>query len=203
MKNIYWILICLLLISCSSTNIEKEVLRDFINYKNSNNLVPYKIMQNAISKIQALERYEKAYMYRDAPFGDAPLTFSDPKRAVVYGPRPYVWPIDSLEIINLKKTIKEDTIPGLWRDEDFKKSNYVIIKMDTLNYRINIKKYKGSSGIFLSKPIISANKDYALIASKTSIALEYRYGIPDVFLLKKENDKWVVKNNYSWLFMYE
>ena len=198
MKNIYLTLICLLLISCSSTNIEKEVLRDFINYNNSNNLVPYKIMQNAIPKIQALERYEKAYVYRNTP-----LNIFDPKRAVVYGPRPYVWPIDSLEIINLKKTIKEDTIPVQWRDEDFIKSNYVIIKMDTLNYRINIKKYKGNSGLFISKPIISANKDYALIASKTSIALEYRYGIPDVFLLKKENDKWVVKNNYSWLFIYE
>ena len=155
-------------------------------------------MQNAIPKIQALERYEKAYVYRNTP-----LNIFDPKRAVVYGPRPYVWPIDSLEIINLKKTIKEDTIPVQWRDEDFIKSNYVIIKMDTLNYRINIKKYKGNSGLFISKPIISANKDYALIASKTSIALEYRYGIPDVFLLKKENDKWVVKNNYSWLFIYE
>ncbi len=80
MKNIYLILICLLLISCSSTNIEKEVLRDFINYNNSNNLVPYKIMQNAIPKIQALERYEKAYVYRNTP-----LNIFDPKRAVVYG----------------------------------------------------------------------------------------------------------------------
>jgi hypothetical protein len=198
MKNIYWILICLLLISCSSTNIEKEVVRDFINYKCINNLVPYKIMQNSIPKIKALERYEKAYMYRNTP-----LNVFDPKRAEVNGRRPYAWPIDSLEINNLKKTIKEDTIPAQWRDEDFIKSNYVIIKMDTLNYRINIKKYKGSSGLFISKPIISANKDYALIASKTSIALEYRYGIPDVFLLKRENKKWVVKNNYSWLFIYE
>ena len=201
MKNIYLILICLLLISCSSTNIKKEVLRDFMQSDYVLSWNPKIIFQEAIITNKSLIRYETAFLDRNKS-----LSGEDPRRARPTGKPANPWPIDSLEIINMKNTIKNDTIPYLWSNKDFIEGKYDFFITEKLRNNPSYRdKYDGQRAFLLSKPIISSDKNYALISFSIAFS-EYVYrggGIPKVFLLKKENKKWVVENSYDWEFIYE
>jgi len=203
MKKTIILIFSLFLISCSSTNIEKEVIHDFMNSDYVHGWNPRIIFQNAIPKYKALERYDKAYFYRDLPLS----VFDDPKRAEVRGGSPpFVWPIDSLEIIKIKNTIKNDTITYSWSNKDFKKNKYDFFIFEKLrNNNDYYKKYNGQRAFLLSKPIINSSKDFALICFSIAFS-EYMYregGTPNVILLQKEKDKWIIKYFYDWVYIIE
>ena len=160
MKNYIYCLFSLLFVSCASRSVENQVINDFIkeqaDSKNYYNIV----VKEAPSRILPLEFYEKAYEDRN-------ITLEHKIRIMPTGRRPYIWPIDTLEIKTLKEKHKNDTIPYYWKKKDFIRKNFagkdfMILKF---NERLpNIPKFRNYStgdGLIISIPIVSNNK-YAL-----------------------------------------
>ncbi|WP_016988925.1 hypothetical protein [Flavobacterium sp. ACAM 123] len=106
MKNIIYLIFSVLLLSCSSSKIEKQVLNDFINEQFVKTPYIRVVVKQPISRMLPLEFYEKAYQDRNIRLGDMIRIRPDSNP-------PFEWPIDTLEIKKLKEKYKNDTVNEL------------------------------------------------------------------------------------------
>lgn len=192
MKKTYLILIIFLLFSCASNNIEKQVINDFI--KEQYILDPYikVVLDEANSRIQPLEYYEKAYQDRNIRLGDY-------IRVQPNGYPPYIWPIDTIEIKQLKEKYKNDTITYYWKKKDFHKAKFKIVNIqEVLSTKSSInKKYFSSAGLTFSKPIITTNSKHALLFYSTfNVGLGGTSGKHEAILMEKIDGKWKTIKTY-------
>ena len=196
MKNYIYCLFSLLFISCASRSIENQVINDFIkeqaNSRNYYNIV----VEEAPSRILPLENYEKAYQDRD-------IDFEDKIRIIPSGRRPYIWPIDTVEIKTLKEKYKNDTITYHWKKKDFIRKNFAgkDFKLLKTNERIvpntpDFRKYGAGAGFIVSKPIVSNNK-YALFYYSSYNTFGSTGESPKAILMEKVNGKWKTIKTYS------
>ena len=100
-----------LLISCSSTKVEKEIINDFLKKEFITDKYIHVLVEEAIPRTKALQYYENAYNDRNLYVGEI--------RFAPNNPPPYKWEIDSIEIINLKQKYKNDTLIYHWKKSDF------------------------------------------------------------------------------------
>lgn len=195
MKNYIYCLFSLLVISCSSRSVENQVINDFIkeqaDLRNYYNIV----IEKASSRILPLEYYEKAYEDRN-------ITLEDKIRIKPNGHRPYIWPIDTLEIKTLKEKYKNDTIPYYWKKKDFIRKNFSDndFKILKVNERIvpntpDYKKYGAGEGFIVSKPIVSNNK-YALFYYSSYNTIGSTGDSPKAILMEKVDRKWKTIQTY-------
>nr|WP_315225043.1 hypothetical protein [uncultured Flavobacterium sp.] len=194
MKNYIYYLFSLLFISCVSRSIENEVINDFI--KEQANLRNYYriVVKEAPSRILPLEDYEKAYQDRN-------IHLEDRIRIIPNGRRPYIWPIDTLEIKNLKEKYKNDTITYHWKKKDFNRKNFagkdfMILKInERLPYIPEFSKYNLGYGLLISKPIVSNNK-YALFYYSSYTIGGNTGESPKVILMENTDGKWKTIKTY-------
>ncbi len=195
MKNYIYCLFSLLFISCASQSVEKKVINDFIkeqaDLKNYYNIV----VEEAPSRILALEYYEKAYQDRNISLATHLV------RIKPNGHGPYIWPIDSIEIINLKNKYKMDTVVYHWNKKDFSRKNFAHKDFTILNIKEDLvtsefSKYAAGEGLMISKPIVSNNK-YALFFYSPYIIGGHTGESPRTILMEKVNGKWKTVKTYS------
>lgn len=187
MKNIIYFSICLLFISCSSSkNIEIQVVNDFIkeesNLKHSYNI----LIKNASPSITSLEYYEQAFLDKDKPIDYHKV------RIEPFGKRPYLWPIDRVEINSLKEKHKNDTITYQWKRKDFVKTKLKIIEKKEIKSAITAFyrkiEYLGNA-IEISKPIVTTNEKFALL-HYISYTFSLNEGKSTVILMENINGRW-------------
>jgi hypothetical protein len=187
MKNIIYFSFCLLFISCSvSRNIELKVVNDFI--KEEFNLEQsYKVLvKEASSRNLPLEYYERAFLDKDS--------LIDPHKVRIepLGKRPYLWPIDAVEIKLLKERNKNDTITYQWKRKDFVEKKFRIIEKKKIKSP-SIAYYKNTEYIMsiikISKPIVTSNGKFALL-HYTYYAFSLNEGNSTVILMENVNGRW-------------
>jgi hypothetical protein len=195
MKNYIYSLFILLFISCASRNVENQVINDFIKEQADLRYYYNIVVKEAPSRILPLEYYEKAYQDRNIDLATHLV------RIKPNGYSPYIWPIDTLEIKNLKEKYKNDTITYYWKKKDFVRKNFagknfIILK---INERLpNISKYRnyaGGNGLIISKPIVSNNK-YALFYYSFYTIGGHTGGVPKAILMENVAGKWKTIKTY-------
>ncbi|CAM3636928.1 hypothetical protein [Flavobacterium chungbukense] len=186
MKNVAVLILGVLICSCSSSQLEKQIINDFLDKEFLTDKHVSVLVEEAIPKIKALEYYEKAYSERNLYFGEI--------RFAPLGPPPYKWEIDSVEINLLKKKYKNDTLVYYWKTSDFKNPKFQIYPYQILR-RPDCPKV-GSNGIYLSKPLISLDEKYAFLFYRP-FAVGFGGGDERAVLLKKINGKWEEQNSYT------
>jgi hypothetical protein len=193
MKIKIYLTCCILLLSCSSSKIEKNVLRDFLEDQLKKSPDIKVVMKEPLESLVSLEYYEKAYQDRNIRLGDMIRVRPETNP-------PFVWQIDSLEIIKLKEKYKNDTIKQLWRKSDFQESK---LKLTTAKMIKNIKshlseRYLGYEGIEISKPLITSEEKFVLLFFKTFTLDKYStHPMEKAVLMEKINGKWMIKETYS------
>lgn len=187
MKKYFLLISSLILLSCSSEKIEKEIINTLldksIKKENINNSF---LVEESVSKIKALEYYKIAFSDRNK---------ENNYRRIIANNNYNIWPIDSLEINQLKKEIMcaSDTLTKKWKSENINNNEFKIIKYNLIKESIK----NGSSSlnieaIKLSKPLLDKSKRNALIFYSS-----FGYFIggetqDKVFLLQKVNNKWEI-----------
>ena len=197
MKNYIYCLFSLLFISCASQSLENKVINDFIKeqaaLKNYYNIV----IEEAPSRILALEYYEKAYQDRNISL------VTHLVRIKPNGHGPYIWPLDSIEITNLKNKYKMDTVVYHWKKKDFSRKNFADKNFTILKIKECLvpntpafRKYGIGDGLMVSKPIVSNNK-YALFFYSSYIIGGHTGDVPKTIFMEKVNGKWKTIKTYS------
>lgn len=182
----YLILLSLSIASCSTINIKEQIVKDFIKekiLKNNQNITNSFLIEETGSNNKILDFYKMAYYDRALPIHERRFAFS---------PQNFTnWPMDSTEVNTLVDSVKKDSLPHYWNRKKFKSFDLPIIKKDSLLLKVkNDVLPISATGYIISEPILNLNKKYALI--KYSSVL-YVGGISDqIYLLKKENNKWTV-----------
>lgn len=195
--NTMKITICLissiLLISCSTSKIEKNVLNDFL--KNQLTKSPYikVVVKEPLQTLLSLECYEKAYQDRNIRLGDM-------IRIRPESNPPFIWPIDSSGIIKLKEKYKKDTISPWWHKNDFQGSKLKLANGKAIRdfkSRLSLR-YFGDEGITFSKPIITADKKFALLFFKTFTLGKYStHPMQKAILMENKEGSWRIKEIYD------
>ena len=197
MKNYICCLFSLLFISCASLNVENQVINDFIKEQARLKIYYNIVIAEAPSPMLPLEYYEKAYQDRNIDLATHLV------RIMPNGHRPYFWPIDSVEILNLKNKYKNDATFYMWKKKNFIKKNFASnnFKIFKINERIvpntsDFRKYAAGDGLIISKPIISNNK-YALFYYSSYVMGGHTGGNPEAILMKNINGQWKTIQTYS------
>lgn len=183
MKKAIILIIGILFISCSSTQVEKKVIDDFLKNeprtKNTDVLV-----EEAYPRTKALQYYENAYKERNLYEGEI--------RFAPNGYPPYKWEIDTVETNQLKKKYQNDNLIYHWKKGDFANQKLVIIPDKSIMKPEN-RKY--NYGIYLSRPLITKDKKYAFLFY-VSFAVGSGGSDEKAVLLKKVNGTWIELNFY-------
>ena len=193
MKIRIYLICCMLLLSCSASKIEEQVLNDFL--KNQFVKTPYfkVVVDKPIKRIISLEYYEKAYQDRNIRLGDMIRIRPDSNP-------PFVWCIDTVEVRKLKENYKNDTISRLWRQRNFDKLQFKLA--DSKNIK-SIKsylseKYSGSEAIEISRPLITTDKKHAFLFFRTfTVGISFGHSIQKAILMKNVDGKWKTIETYS------
>jgi hypothetical protein len=190
MKKIIYTLLTLTLLSCSSTNIERQILSDFLEVEYKKFPSTNVILDKAYPRTKSLDYYIMAYEDRNIRMGD--WIRISPK-----GYPPYNWPIDITVAKELKSKYKGDTT-YYWKKKDFYKPKFKIISRYELfnrNSSFN-KKFFDGHGFAFSKPIVSSNHKYAfLFYSDFSVGL-VDTGRVEAVLMENINGKWKIIASY-------
>lgn len=186
MKKIIPLILCALFASCSSSKIEKQIINDFLKKEFITDKYISVLVEEAIPKTKALQYYENAYNDRNLYEGEI--------RFAPNGYPPYRWEIDSIEIINLKQKYKNDSLLYKWKNSDLIKHKLKIVPYKTIKKRGSHE--LGGYGIYLSKPLITADKKHAFLFYK-SFAVEIGFSTEKAVLLKKTNGHWVEVHYYN------
>ena len=113
MKNyLLFSLVGFLLISCSTTKLENEIIENFLNEKHKNDTEKVFLINKALSKKSALSIYEYAYNRRDLTY-----YLSHPLKDKNN------WLLNTTTLIRLKKLYNKDTITYYWKKTDFENLN--------------------------------------------------------------------------------
>jgi hypothetical protein len=193
MKYYIYCILCLSLVSCASKNYEKQVINDFIKEETAEKYYYNVLVEEAFQRMLPLENYEKAYLDRNIP-----LETHKVRIIPFYGRRTSQWPIESLEISNLKEKYSKDTITYHWKKKDFIRPQFKIFKKIELLYTDSPirQKYAIGEALFLSKPIITSDKKYSLFF-KFSCAVGFMYGEGSkTVLMENVNGTWKIINTY-------
>ncbi len=172
------------LFSCSSTNIEKQILNDFLNKEFITDKHISILVEEAIPITKALDFYENAYKDRNLvkTLGFSPI-----------GSPPFTWEVDSIDVAILKQKYKNDTLVYHWKSSDLIDHKLKIFPYKTLKKRGS--RELGEYGIYLSKPIITSNEKYAFIFYR-SFAVEVGFSSEKAVLLKKVDGTWQIQYYY-------
>lgn len=178
----------ILLASCSSIKIEEQIVQDFVrekDLKNSPNTSPTFLIEESDSIEKSLHYYEMAYLDKNISL--------EKKRVDVLPSNFNSWPIDINEVNKLN--YKNNNLSYSWSSKKFNSLGIPIIKRKDLEDKIAKQNLPlTSSGTIISKPIVTANKKYALfyyysLLSMSSISKK-------VCLVEKVNNKWVIKAEF-------
>lgn len=173
-----------LLISCSSTKVEKEIINDFLKKEFITDKYIHVLVEEAIPRTKALQYYENAYNDRNLYVGEI--------RFAPNNPPPYKWEIDSIEIINLKQKYKNDTLIYHWKKSDFIKPKFIFLNYDKLRRPEN---QNYNYGMYLSKPLITSDKKHAFLFYRS---FAFGSGSSEkAVLLKKVDGNWVELYHYN------
>lgn len=195
-RNYLCFLFSLLLISCASRSVEKRVINDFIKEQSILKKYYNIVIEEAPSRILALEYYEKAYQ-------DRSINLAAHLRIKPNGHGSYVWPIDSIEIEMLKNKYKRDSLVYRWKKKDFIKKNFSNkdFRILKINERLipntsEFRKYVFGDGLIISKPIVSNNK-YALFLYSPYVVGGHTGESAKTILMENVNGKWKTIETYS------
>jgi hypothetical protein len=193
MKYYIYCILCLSLISCASRNYEKQVIRDFIKEETAGKYYYSVLVEEAFPRMLPLENYEKAFLDRKIPLETHKV------RMVPFNNRHSPqWPIDSLEISNLKEKYSKDTITYHWKKKDFIRPQFKIFKKKEILFTNSAirQKYNLRNALLISKPIISSDKKFALFF-KSSYIVGFFYGQESkTVLMENVNGTWKTINTY-------
>ncbi|WP_147440528.1 hypothetical protein [Flavobacterium weaverense] len=193
MKNIIYLIFSILLLSCSSSKIEKQVLNDFMNEQFIENFSFRVVIKQPISRILPLEFYEKAYDDRNIRLGDM-------IRIRPESNPPFVWPVDTIEIKNLIEKYKNDSTNKLWIKRDFHRPKFELTDSKTMqaNRSSLLEKYFGDNALEISKPIVTTNKKYAFLFFRIfNVGIYFGHTTYSVILMENKNNKWKTIETYS------
>jgi hypothetical protein len=193
MKYYIYCILCLSLVSCASRNYEKQVINDFIKEETAEKYYYSVLMEEAFPRMLPLENYEKAFLDRKIP-----LETHKVRMVPFNNRRSPQWPIDSLEISNLKEKYAKDTITYHWKKKDFIRPQFKIFKKKELLYTDSPirQKYAIGNALLISKPIITSDKKYALFFfSSYIVGFGYGEGSKTV-LMENINGTWKTINTY-------
>ncbi len=207
MKNIFYILLCLLLFSCKTqkeslqnfentillskqnnlTEVEKDIVNDFLNIElKKDRYINYKdyqyvIIEEVLKKTKPLADYEFNFKYKKS-----------------WGKTINNWILDSLQIQKIKTNLQSEN-QFYWKESDFKNTKVSLLKNEELRTIINTGAYIKLPHrliIFLSKPLIIDNN---------SAFLSFDIGNGDLgnnaikhftVLMKKINNTWKQEEFY-------
>ena len=191
MRKIIYLVISTLLLSCSSMNVEKQILRDFTDEQNKNGRTIKEIVDKSYPRTKSLDYYIMAYEDRNIRMGDW-------IRVTPNGYPPYNWPIDITVVKELKSKYKND-ITYYWKKKDFYRPKFKIIsEYESRTSRNPIfEKYLFSSGLYISKPVVTLDNKYAFIFySDFSVGTGGTAGRYEAALLENVNGKWKIIATY-------
>lgn len=193
MKTLISLICSILLISCSTSKMEKNVVNELL--KNQLIKSPYikVVMKEPLQTLVSLEYYEKAYQDKNIRLGDM-------IRIRPESNPPFTWPIDSLEIKKLKEKYKKDTISQLWKKNNFHGSKLKLANArDIKNFKSHLsKRYFGDEGIAISKPIMTSDKEFVLIFYKTFTLGKYSNNPRQkAILMQNKEGSWRIKEIYD------
>lgn len=157
MKIIFYLVFGLLISSCSSSKLEKQILNDFIKDQNKNGRTIKVIVDKSYPRTKSLDYYVMAYEDRNIRMGDlirvAPNSYP-----------PNNFPIDIKVVKELKSKYKNDTT-YYWKKKDFYRLKFKIISEYESRTSKNpiFEKYLFSSGLYISKPVVTLDNKYAFI----------------------------------------
>lgn len=185
MRNIIILIIGILFISCSSTQVKKKVIDDFLSNQSQMKNVDI-LIEEAEPITKALQYYENAYNQRNLNDGEI--------RFAPNGPPPYKWEIDSAEIGILKRKHQNDALVYHWKKGDFVNPKFKIIPYQIIRKRESSQEY--NYGFYLSRPLITRDKKHAFLFFG---GFAVGGGEPEerAVLLKKINNKWIVLYYYN------
>jgi hypothetical protein len=188
MKNyLLFSLVGFLLISCSTTKLENEIIENFLNEKHKNDTEKVFLINKALSKKSALSIYEYAYNRRDLTY-----YLSHPLKDKNN------WLLNTTTLIRLKKLYNKDTITYYWKKTDFENLNVPIMEypMNFTDSEVTEHLQGSSKGYIISRPVLFSNNKNALLCfSSYSIILGGSSG-RQIYILKKIKGKWIVEYEY-------
>lgn len=193
MKTIISLICSILLISCSTSKMEKNVVNELLKNQLIKSSYIKVLMKEPLQTLVSLEYYEKAYQDKNIRLGEM-------IRIRPESNPPFTWSIDSLEIIKLKEKHKNDTISQLWRKNNFRKSKLKLANAKSINnFKSHLsKRYFGEEGIAISKPIITSDKQFVLIFFKTFTVGKYSsHPIQKAILMQNKEGSWRIKETYD------
>jgi hypothetical protein len=193
MKQIIYLTFSLLILSCTSSKIEKKVLNDFISEKFRKPQGISILVKQPINRTLPLCFYEKAYQDRNIRLGEK-IRIRPNSNA------PFEWPIDTLEIKKLKTIYKNETSGQLWKKKDFKRSKFELADAKNISEKGSVifEKHFGNKLLEISKPIITTNNKYAFLFFRTSyVGIYFGHTIQGAVLLKSVNGDWKTIETYS------
>lgn len=193
MKKIIYLTLILLLLSCTSSKIEKRVLNSFISEKFSNTQDISVLGKQPINRTLPLYFYEKAYQDKDIRLGEK-------IRIRANSNPPFEWPVSIIEIEKLKEKYTNDTVNQLWKKKDFERLKFDLA--DTKNINIQgtalFAKHFGNKLLEISRPIITTNNKYAFLFFRTfNIGIYFGHTTQGAVLMKNVNGDWKTMETYS------
>lgn len=178
----------ILLASCSSIKIEEQIVQDFVrekDLKNSSNTSPTFLIEESDSIEKSLHYYEMAYLDKNISL--------EKKRVDVLPSNFNSWHIDINEVNKLN--YKNNNLSYSWSSKKFNSLGIPIIKRKDLEDKIAKQNLPlTSSGTIISKPIVTANKKYALFYYYSFLPMSSIS--KKVCLVEKVNNKWVIKAEF-------
>ena len=193
MKKIIYLTLSLLLLSCSSSKIEKKVLNNFITEKFSNTQEISVLVKQPISRMISLHFYEKAYQDKDIRLGEK-------IRIRPNSNPPFEWLVDTLEIEKLKEKYTNDTVNQLWKKRDFRRLKFELADTKSINKKGSalFEKHFGTKFIEISRPIITTDNKYAFLFFRTSnVGIYFGHTTQAAVLMKNVNGDWKTMESYS------
>ncbi len=174
---------------------EINIVSDFLDaelatdrYKNYRNL-EIVVIEESLKKTQAIEAYE--YTYKDwNAFGEKGTLEENERLGFI---------LDTLEIKTLKnKHLKDENF--YWKITDFKSYKVSIMKNETLRNIINSGEYiklPEKLILYISRPLMIDENKSLISFNIGSSELGYRSMNHYTALMKKINEKWIIKASYD------
>lgn len=181
--------LCFVALSCSTTKLENEIVKDFITekYKKEKYVKLIFLIDQSLLRDRAIETYEELYNKRDVEY-----YLNNHLKEKDY------WPINRKEIAILKAKYKTETTPYYWKKTDFDSLNIPIMEYNKKFQEIEIDKYlmDHSQGYMITRPLLFSNNKYALLSFYSYSLILGGSSDGGVYILKKKDGKWVVINEY-------
>ncbi|MFW0739916.1 hypothetical protein [Flavobacterium sp. T12S277] len=186
MKQLNIVIAGMLAVSCSTVKIEQQIVQDFAEEKNLKN-IPYVnasyLIKEAASNENVLDIYTQAYLDKNLPIN---------KKRIIFSPATIKnCPVDADEIDALKCGYNKANEPFFWTTKNFGSFDIPIIEKEQLFSKIHNRTISiSATGHIISKPILSLNKQYAILKYSS---IFYTGGEPEqIYIMEKKNNKWAI-----------